>query len=279
MSTENLLLNHIDQFAPQPEGMLGRLSFAWLIGLPRPEAKLSWNGCRRRFYLTLFLSLFSFLLMVMGLNDYLRLFHQYSSLNNQGNMAVGVVTDLEVEQGNNARFYRIVYQFMAPVGGVYTGFNAQARVPADLYPSLGVGQEIEIIYLPANPLISFPKAALKPPTVTFPLLFISVGAVLMFIGISQFNRARAVLAERKKVERQGLTTEAVIFDKWSETNVVGDRLDLIAYAYEISTPRGPQRITRAEVNPKAHRALGLGDHAKVKYLPNDPEASFLVDYP
>jgi hypothetical protein len=122
------------------------------------------------------------------------------------------------------------------------------------------------------------KADLYPPNLVFPLFLGGMGLLFTLIGVSSLTNAVTGLKNLDKLDRRGLVTDAVLYDKWMDSDSDGDSAYTVAFAFEIPTPRGPSRITRAEVNAKAYRALDLGDHTRVKYLPHDPDSSLLLDY-
>lgn len=256
----------------------GGLTFADLQGLSRPSVHPSGGVLRKQMTLALIWTLLSFILVAVGFGVYLRQQRDYNLLLNQGVMTTGVIADLDVDHKNDQTTYTIRYRFTAQIKEAPVEFEKHIVVSASQYASIGIGQKVEVVYLPSNPEVSTLKTELRPPDSLFPAAVGGIGLLLMAVGAKQLGNSMGALRALRKVERLGLAAQAVIYDKWSETSLSGSPLYLVAFAYEVPTPRGPLRITRAEVNPKAYRELGLGERVQVKYLPNDPETSFLVEY-
>jgi hypothetical protein len=275
MQTENEWLRSTgpEQDPSSSPGAAGGLSLAALQGLPHPEARPSLGGMRSRLFLAIFWTAFSLLFIVIGVDSYLRARYYYSSLLRDGQHAQGEVTGVIVDRDAEPVRYFIEYRYQTSVGGELAVYSDQAQVPSTMADALHVGQPVDVIYLPAAPAVSGLDGALAPPDLVFPLVMGGVGLLFVLIGAYIFKNAFAGLSILSRLERHGLETEAVVFDKWQE-----DGSSYLAYAFEISTPRGPQRITRAEANSKAYQKLALGDRTRVKFLPNDPESSLLVEY-
>jgi hypothetical protein len=226
---------------------------------------LSWIAC-------------SLVIMVAGIGYFLRENQRYASLVREGQPAVGVVIDKETDSDEDSTTYFVTYSFDAPISSGSEPLLDRTSVSANIYESLQVGQQVDVVFLPANPRVSRLQADLSPPDLLFPLFLGGFGMIFILIGGTFLLKAIGDLNEFGRLERLGLLTEGLAFDLWSETDSEGASTYMVAYAYEIPTPRGYKCIACAEINAKAYQNLELGDRPRVKYLPNDPETSMLVDY-
>jgi len=262
-----------DQWAKPVE-----LRLSLLHGTPRPKASQPLGSSRKRLLFWLVWGIFSLTFMMAGIGFYLREHQRYAHLMRDGQAVAGVVIDKETDKDEDSINYYIEYSFDAPLNGVDGPYVERTHVSSNIYETLTVGQQVDVVYLAKNPKISRLQADLSPPDLLFPLFIGGIGMIFILIGGTFFLKAAGDLNELGRLERRGLLTEGLVFDLWSETDSEGDSTYMVAYAYQIPTPRGYKCITRAEINTNAYQKLELGDRPRVKYLPNDPETSILVDY-
>ena len=147
---------------------------------------------------TVFSLVFFFMIVGLRMRDQM----QYNRFKDEGRIAQGVITKLEVEDSDDSTDYYVDYRFSAPFNGEEQNFEHYASVSRSVYQPLETGGKVEIIYAASDPGVSTVKAQFGPPSLLAPIL--GGGMSLLFTGIglamiiSGFRAVKRFLQLRKQ---------------------------------------------------------------------------------
>jgi hypothetical protein len=237
-------------------------------GLPRPKT-IPYLPSSFIVYITLLI--FCVLWIVFSIFHLTYEFTKYQRLTREGEATVATIMTL-YQDGGESPTCHVSYDFKGPdTQGLLTSFHDRDSVSCSRYSNLTVGQNIEILYAASDPSLS----AIKE---TFGSRWQSIGvaAIFLLVGLGLLYYALNSLHLLWQLRVAGQQTQAILFDRWQDKDSEGDVNYRVAYAFKISTPKGPQIITGAIQNQKLYENYKVGNCLTVCYLPKKPEISWVV---
>lgn len=82
--------------------------------------------------------------------------------------------------------------------------------------------------------------------------------------------------QRRRLQREGRLTQAIVFKKWIDTDSDGDSSHYVAYAFHADVPgKGVELIARTELSMELYQQASVGGTLMVRYLPDDPKYCFV----
>lgn len=241
-----------------------------LMGLKRPKVQqpLVSSGCMLVF--ALFWTLLSAIFPVVGVGFYINETNDYRQLSREGVIVPGVVLEMRIEESSDSISYEVDYQFTAPVNGDPTRFGDSESVSASYFDRLRVGQKIQVRYAASNPELSALEPVFGPPSIVLPLVFGGMGGLFVLIGLAMLVSGISGIFYVNALRLRGQQTQAIIFDRWQDTDSDGDTTYYVAYSFHADTPKGQRLIARAEQNRDLYKQYEIGDSVIVRYLPGNP---------
>jgi hypothetical protein len=234
-------------------------------GLKRPKSSSSGNN-------PYFLLLFSVLWMVVPTLNLTDKLIKYQRLTREGEATVATITQLDKDNSGDSPSCHVSYDFKGPdTEGLLSSFHETDSVSCSRYSNLTVGQNIEILYAASDPSLS----AIKEESGS---RWSEIGFLVIFplFGLGLFYTALKRLRVLRQLRVEGQQTEAILFDRWQDKDSDNGTIYLVAYAFKILTPEGPQIITCAEQNQKVYENYRVGNSLTICYLPKKPEISRVI---
>lgn len=233
---------------------------------PKPQSPRQAMGCL--LFFGIIWTLFSAVFAIIGVGTFLNEQNRYRRLLQEGVTVSAGITKLEIDDSGDSTSYFVYYRFTAPVKGAPLTIDAHTSVSSSIYYTLKTGQAIDILYVASDPNISTLKAAFGPPQPLLSLAFAGMGGLFFLFGLGMVYGSIKAIVEWFDLRTHGHMTQAVIFERWQDTDSDGDATYFVAYAFRA----GPQRqmITHAEQNHKLYKHYQIGDRVPVRYLPDEP---------
>lgn len=200
-----------------------------------------------------------------------------------GRPVTGRVVSHSVQPGEDEPIFRVCYDYAVPVPGASSQppreFEMCESQSGPELASLREGEPVSVRYSAAHPeLVALTKGGrIKPLGL---VAWVSPAFLALFILVGAGGTISAIngLRNRGRLERRGVLTSAVLFDRWEESS--GESSDeCVAYAFWAQPAEGaPVLITRAERNGAAYKALSVGQRSPVRYLAESPSICELADF-
>lgn len=219
--------------------------------------------------------------LIIGL--YLGAQHIYVSkrLAAEGRMVEGMVltkaityssSDTSSRGGSRNPTYHVTFRFLTR-GGMIQG---KAEVSGDTWDTLIEREPIRITYLPDAP--QHYRVENQTSGWWLPGSFTVMGGIFTSLGGFIFLRARTGLQTRARLHREGITTEATIFEvRPTRIRINGVHQWSLRYRYQDG--RGKSCTGAESLSPEEAEAWKEGDKGMVRYNPRRPNFSIWIGKP
>ena len=214
--------------------LLNPANQAYLDGTKRRPQFNSQHGC-----LGLFASFFALVgfLLTLGVIQNIGLTLQLSM---SGVVGQAVITDMQIDDSDDSTTYELVYEYRA-IGQVYIQRDSVER---DVYNATGMGERIDILYLPTEPSVS--RVGSERPFFQWNWLVILLSGGFMVGGGLSVAYFWKQLRKEQRVTANGIRVEGYVIEAREKKDSDGDLW--LTLGYELLSPissvvlRGEQTI-------------------------------------
>lgn len=144
--------------------------------------------------------------------------NRFQRFENEGQTVSATIYDLREytisDEDGHRKIYAVCYRFPASASEMQMTINSCQEVSSSFFSSSQISQELEVVYIPADPKISSIKSLNIPPGFSF--LTIAIAGIII-ISIIFFNPVYKENTEKK-------TPFKSVFLRWGRTSFSGRQL-------------------------------------------------------
>jgi hypothetical protein len=174
--------------------------------------------------------------------------------------------------GSGNSTYHVTFRFLTR-SALVTG---EAEVAVDAWDALVEREPIRVTYLPDAPQHHWVEG--QASGWWLPATFTVMGGIFTSLGGFILLRARSRMRTREQVQREGVTTEAIVVElRWANIRINRVQQCLLRYRYQ--DDRGTSHTGTEHLSPDEADAWKEGDTGTVRYDPRLPNRSVWIGKP
>lgn len=183
-------------------------------------------------------------------------------LQNEGVVAVAVVTAQRISESDDSETYYVTFAFTAGANDQRMDVQREVSVPESFYKRVEYGSKIEVIYARSDPHVVKIRALYTPGSVVYwPLILLGgLGMLCLFFAWLLFG----VYRNARRLDEEGITTSVALLDCFEHSDS-----DSTTYYVAYELPGGGP--VRQIVEKKIYDQLSAGQTFRLTYLPDKPK--------
>ena len=129
-------------------------------------------------------------------------------------------------------------------------------------------------------LLAFQFSRELLPPLNFFLWVLGMSCLLLtWSGLRMLVNIAMFLSRLRRLPLEGRLIEGYLADRWEQPTLFGMKRQVICFIFQPAEMKLQKRYAiRVENNPAAYASLQVGDRVSIRFLPDSPQISQLVEY-